>query len=72
MTTQGPVSTAIDQAAQEEDLIVMSTNGRSGLKRLFIGSVASGVIQLCDTPVLLLRPTGDWRSRGTSVSTSPT
>lgn len=66
MTTQGPVITAIDQAAQEEDLIVMSTNGRSGLKRLFIGSVASGVIQLCDTPVLLLRPTGDWRSRGTS------
>jgi len=43
----------------------MSTNGRSGVKRLIVGSVASQVIHLSDTPILLLRPTGDWRSRGT-------
>lgn len=62
----GPVGEAIEVAARDEqDLIVMSTNGRSGVKRLFVGSVASQVINLSDTPILLLRPTGDWRSRGT-------
>ena len=55
-----------DLAQNEMDVIVMSTNGRSGLQRLFIGSVALEVVQNASTPLLLLRPTGDWRSRGTS------
>lgn len=64
--SNGQVGKAIESAARDgQDLIVMSTNGRSGFKRLIVGSVASQVIHLSDTPILLLRPTGDWRSRGT-------
>jgi len=43
----------------------MSTNGRSGFKRLIVDSVASQVIHLSDTPILLLRLSGDWHSHGT-------
>ncbi len=63
----GEVAREICLLAQDEmDIIVMSTNGRSGLQRMFIGSVAFQVVQNATTPLLLLRPTGDWRSRGTS------
>ncbi|MFN2180852.1 MAG: universal stress protein, partial [Candidatus Promineifilaceae bacterium] len=41
-------------------------NGRSGLRRFLIGSVALEVVQNASTPLLLLQPTGDWRSRSTS------
>ena len=37
------------------DLIVMSTHGRSGLKRVVMGSVAEGVVQHTECPVLLVR-----------------
>ncbi len=63
----GEVVTEICNIAQDKmDVVVMSTNGRSGLQRLLIGSVALQVVQNASTPLLLLRPTGDWRSRGTS------
>jgi nucleotide-binding universal stress UspA family protein len=38
------------------DLIVMTTNGRTGLRRLWVGSVARDVLRRACTPVLLLRP----------------
>ena len=37
------------------DLIAMTTHGRSGLRRLVVGSVAEGVLRRADSPVLLLR-----------------
>ena len=37
------------------DLIVMGTHGRSGLSRLFLGSVAERVIRLAPCPVLTVR-----------------
>ena len=37
------------------DLIVMSSHGRTGLDKLFLGSVANGVIQQTKCPVLLLK-----------------
>ena len=37
------------------DLIVMPSHGRTGLKRLFIGSVAERVVRLAHCPVLVLR-----------------
>ena len=40
--------------AQEIDLIVMSTHGRSGFKRFFVGSVTDRVIRSGETPVLVL------------------
>jgi len=41
------------------DLIVMSTHGRGGLQRAYIGSVADGVLRRAHRPVLLVRPDGD-------------
>jgi len=41
----------------EFDLIVMPSHGRTGVKRLLIGSVAERVIRLAHCPVLVLRAT---------------
>lgn len=40
----------------DADLIVMTSHGRTGLNRLWLGSVADGVIRRSGVPVLLLRP----------------
>jgi len=42
-------------AAEHADLIVMTTHGRTGMKRLLRGSVATKVLQHADVPVLLAR-----------------
>lgn len=41
----------------EYDLIVMTTHGRSGVSRAWLGSVADGLMRSTTTPVLLLRDT---------------
>ncbi|MGW8318575.1 MAG: universal stress protein [Candidatus Promineifilaceae bacterium] len=53
----GPVVLAIsDVAAGEEvDLIAMASHGRTGLARVFYGSVAAGILHRVDRPVLLVR-----------------
>lgn len=38
------------------DLVIMSTHGRSGISRWFIGSVADRVVRHCVAPVLLTSP----------------
>jgi nucleotide-binding universal stress UspA family protein len=42
-------------ADQKADLIVIGTRGRAGLKRLVLGSVASGVVAHAGCPVLVVR-----------------
>lgn len=37
------------------DLIVMGTRGRSGFKRLLLGSTASGVVTYAHCPVLIVK-----------------
>lgn len=56
----GLVSEHVIDAAREFDagLIVMATHGRTGLGRVFIGSVAERVIHDTDRPVLLVNPRG--------------
>jgi len=45
-----------DLAAREQaELIVLPSHGRTGLKRLLLGSVAERVIRLAHCPVLVLR-----------------
>jgi nucleotide-binding universal stress UspA family protein len=39
------------------DLVVMTTHGRSGLARFWLGSVADTLVRLSRIPILLLRPT---------------
>ncbi len=54
----GPVAETILEYAEgiHADLIAMSTHGRSGLARWFIGSVADKVVRAAKLPVLLARP----------------
>jgi nucleotide-binding universal stress UspA family protein len=53
----GPVVKAILTTAAETgaDLIAMATHGLSGLTRVSYGSVAAGVLQAADIPILLIR-----------------
>jgi nucleotide-binding universal stress UspA family protein len=58
---QGPVvKTILDVAERENvDLIAMASHGRTGLARAFYGSVAAGVLNQADRPLLLIRAQGD-------------
>jgi nucleotide-binding universal stress UspA family protein len=53
----GPVVATIINAADQAnaDLIAMASHGRTGLPRVFYGSVAAGVLHLVDRPLLLIR-----------------
>ena len=55
--SQGPVVESIINAAEQEDvdLIAMASHGRTGLPRVFYGSVAAGVLHRVDRPLLLIR-----------------
>lgn len=46
------------------DLIVMTSHGRTGLSRAWIGSVADSVVRNASVPVLLIRPTESKGSHG--------
>lgn len=52
-TAQAIVEFASDHGV---DLIVMSTHGRTGLRRMLMGSVAEYVVRKATCPVLTLRP----------------
>jgi nucleotide-binding universal stress UspA family protein len=56
----GKPARAIVEAAQlrRADLIVMSTHGRSGLRRFVLGSVAESVLRGTRTPILLVSEAG--------------
>jgi nucleotide-binding universal stress UspA family protein len=54
---RGNAAETIVRHAREShaDLIVMGTHGRTGFRRLILGSVTEGVVQRTRVPVLLLR-----------------
>jgi nucleotide-binding universal stress UspA family protein len=52
-----PAERILDAAEEEHaDLIVMATHGRGGWRLLWLGSVASKVVEAAEAPVLLVRP----------------
>jgi nucleotide-binding universal stress UspA family protein len=53
----GPVAASIIRTAAEEevDLIAMASHGSSGIKGVYYGSVAAGVLQRVDRPLLIVR-----------------
>jgi len=55
----------ICQRAREidADLIVMTSHGRTGISRFWIGSIADGVVRRAHIPVLVLRPTEEKNRR---------
>ena len=57
----GPVVQEIIDTAEREGakLIAIASHGRSGLSRVFYGSVAAGVLQRVDRPLLLIRSQDD-------------
>jgi nucleotide-binding universal stress UspA family protein len=57
---EGRAASSILRAAEEEgaDLIVMGTMGRTGVRRLLLGSVAAEVVRLAHCPVLTVGPEG--------------
>jgi nucleotide-binding universal stress UspA family protein len=55
----GVVEAILDIAKHEEaGLIAMASHGRTGLARVFYGSVAAGVLHRIDRPLLLIRSEG--------------
>ena len=57
VVVEGRVVNGIIRAAEHEgaDLIAIASHGRSGLRRVFYGSVAAGVLHRVDRPLLLVR-----------------
>lgn len=57
-TVEGDAIGRIVNRAREidADLVVMTSHGRTGLSRMWLGSVADGLIRHSNVPVLLLRP----------------
>lgn len=57
LVVRGAPDAAICRAAREEnaDLIVVGTHGRSGIARLFLGSVAARIVSSATCPVLTVR-----------------
>lgn len=54
MNKRIPEAIAEDADSWTADLIVIGTHGRRGLSRLFLGSVAEGVVRVAARPVLLI------------------
>ncbi|MDR1396869.1 MAG: universal stress protein [Desulfarculales bacterium] len=58
LLVKGSVVEEIIAAANEQnvDLIIMGTQGRTGLERILLGSVAEQVIKIAPVPVMTIRP----------------
>ena len=54
-----PVVRSIAETAAEAavDLVVIASHGRSGLGRFFFGSVAAGLLNRIEQPLMVIRPT---------------
>ena len=57
----GAVVTALQEyvAVSAADLVIMTTHGRGGLERVWLGSVADALVRHVRVPVLLVRPNDD-------------
>jgi nucleotide-binding universal stress UspA family protein len=57
INSQRPVDYVLLEYAEKEniDLIVVGTRGRSGFKKLLLGSIASGVVTYAHCPVLVVK-----------------
>ncbi len=55
MVVQGQPAAAVSESFAASDLVVMSSHGRTGMARWFMGSVAEGILKRSSVPVLLIR-----------------
>lgn len=73
LLTGSVVDELVERAEETADLVVMATHGRGPLSRLWLGSIADGVVRTSPVPVLLVRPergegNGEGKGEGTRVS----
>jgi nucleotide-binding universal stress UspA family protein len=63
LSTEGAPHVEIVRTADEGhyDLVALGTHGRTGLKHMWLGSVAEKVVRSCRTPVLTVR--GETKSK---------
>ncbi|WP_374986992.1 universal stress protein [Streptomyces fradiae] len=54
----GRPGAVLNRATRRAELLVVGSHGRTGLKRLVLGSVSAQVLHSADCPVVVL-PTGD-------------
>lgn len=54
LVSVGSPAQAIVEEAKDFDLIVMTTHGRTGFSRIFLGSVSEKVLRTSDRPVLIV------------------
>lgn len=60
LLTGTPATTLTDAAARRgPNLLILSTHGRGGINRLWLGSVADQVVRRARLPILLVRPDED-------------
>lgn len=66
----GPIAESIATFAEhgQHQLVVMTTHGRSGMSRLWLGSVADRLVRICRVPLLLLKDHGDTPSASDTPS----
>ena len=56
MARGSAVSTLLDYAEEQKiDLIAIGTRGRSGIKKMLLGSIASGLVTYAACPVLVVK-----------------
>ena len=56
MAKRSAVSTILDYAEEQNiNLIVVGTRGRSRIKKMLLGSVASGLVTYASCPVLVVK-----------------
>jgi nucleotide-binding universal stress UspA family protein len=54
--SQSTVKSILDFAEEKNvDLIVVGTRGRSGIKKLLLGSTASGIVTYSSCPVIVVK-----------------
>ncbi|MGH7359221.1 MAG: universal stress protein [Candidatus Rokuibacteriota bacterium] len=58
LLAEGPPAAASVRAASRKraDLLVLGTHGRTGVRRMLLGSVAERVVRTASCPVLTVRP----------------
>jgi len=58
VVVRGDPRSEIPRAAEDEDLVVLGTQGRTGLSRFLLGSIAYGVLRRTTMPVLVVPDPG--------------
>lgn len=65
----GPVVSSLEERIEriDADLVVMTTHGRGRLERMWLGSVADGLLRSAPCPLILWRPDEDGKERPPEV-----